>query len=349
MNIPYRTRLKLQRAGTVALFVVMVLVLIWFCWVVWLERYVIYTREGATIDFTLSSQQLRGTVATPEEARTDIDIFYNEGEDAINTSTELTQLNGYYVSVQDMVDDFEGIKARLSALPANTPVMIEVKNPYGTFYYPSSVGYSRSEAVDVNAVAQMVDELRVRGLYVIAKVPAFRDYQFGLNNITCGLPVASGRAKGSLWMDSDGYYWLKPTNAGTLNYLTTIILELKDLGFDEVVLSDFRLPASDAYSYVGDKTQDIIDTADSLVKSLSTNYFTVSFVVDSSTFPLPEGRCRMYLENVAPSSVGMTAAQATITNSDIRLVFLADTNDTRYDEYGVLRPLEAADVLEEGQ
>lgn len=346
MKLTYRTRLKIQRAGTVALFVLMVLVMVWFCWVLWLERYVVYSREGANIDFTLSSQQLRGTVATPDKASTDIDIYYNEGENAISTSTELTQLNGYYVSVQDMVDDFEGVKARLTALATGTPVMIEVKNPYGTFYYPSEVGYSRSEAVDVNAVAEMVDELRMRGLYVIAKVPAFRDYLFGLNNTTCGLPIASGRFKGSLWMDSDGYYWLKPTNAGTLNYLTTIILELKALGFDEVVLSDFRMPSSDAYSYVGDKTQDIIDTAESLMKSLSTDYFTVSFLVESSTFPLPEGRCRMYLENVAPSSVGMTAAQATITNSDIRLVFIADTNDTRYDEYGVLRPLEASDVLE---
>lgn len=347
MNIPYRTRLKLQRSGTVALFIVMVLSLIWFCWVVWLERYVVYSREGATIDFTISSQQLRGTVAVPEAARTDISIYYNEGEDAINTSTELTQLNGYYVTVQDMVNDFEGVKARLSALPANTPVMIEVKNPYGTFYYPSETGYSRSEAVDVNAVAQMVDELRVRGLYVIAKVPALRDYLFGLNNITCGLPIGSGRHKGALWMDSDGYYWLKPTNAGTLNYLTTIVLELKGLGFDEVLLSDFRLPDSTAYAYVGDKDADLAAAAETLAKSLSTDYFTVSFGVAKSTFPLPEGRCRMYLENVAPSNVGMTAAQATISDADIRLVFVADTNDTRYDQYGVLRPLEASDVLEE--
>lgn len=346
MNIPYRTRLKLQRYGTIALFVVMVLSLIWFCWVVWLARYVVYTREGATIDFTLSSQQLRGVVATPDEARTDVGIYYNEGENAISTSTDMTQLNGYYVTIQDMVNDFDDVRTRLYELPIGTPVMIEVKNAYGTFYYPSEVGYSKSEAVDVNALAEMVKELRVRGLYMIAKVPAYRDYLFGLNNTTCGLPIASGKYKGSLWMDKDGYYWLKPTNAGTVNYLTSIILELKALGFDEVVLDDFRMPDSTAYSYAGDKQLDILAAAQDLMKSLSSDYFTVSFLVDSSTFALPEGRCRMYLKDVAPSSVGFTAAQATISDADIRLVFLADTNDTRYNDYGVLRPLAAADELE---
>ena len=70
MNIPYRTRLKIQRTGTVALFVLTVLVLVWFCWVVWLERYVIYTREGATIDFTISGEQLSGIPATSKQDTT---------------------------------------------------------------------------------------------------------------------------------------------------------------------------------------------------------------------------------------------------------------------------------------
>lgn len=347
MNIPYRTRLKIQRTGTVALFVLMVLILVWFCWVVWLERYVVYTRDGATIDFTLSSQELSGVVATPQENSTGIGIYYNEGEYAISTSTDLEQLNGYYVTVSDLVDDFEGVKAKLTALPSGTPVMLEMKNKYGTFYYPSQVSYAQSQAVDVNAVADLVEELKMRGLYLIARVPAYCDYLFGLNNTTSGLPIASGKYRGSLWMDPEGYYWLKPTDAGTLNYLTSIILELKALGFSEVVLGEFRMPASSEYSYSGDSTADLVTAAQALMTDLSTTYFTVSFVVSDSSFALPEGRCRMYLENVSPSSVGLTAAQASISEADIRLVFIADTNDTRYDEYGVLRPLAVSEALQQ--
>lgn len=346
MNIPYRTRLKMQRIGTVALFVLVVLMLVWFCCVVWLERYVIYTRDGATIDFTLSGEQLSGIEAKPQQNNTDIGIYYNEGEYAISTSTDMTQLNGYYVTISDLVDNFDTVKEKLVSLPSGAAVMIEVKNAYGTFYYPSEVSYAQSEAVDVEAMADLVEELEKRGLYLIAKVPAYCDYLFGLNNTTSGLPLASGKYAGSLWM-SNGYYWLKPTDAGTLNYITAIVLELKDLGFDEVVLSDFDIPISSEYSYSGDIKADSVIAAQSLVKNLASDYFTVSFVVGDSAFALPEGRCRMYMQNISPSSVGLVAAQATISNSDIRLVFIADTNDTRYDAYGVLRPLEASDVLEQ--
>ncbi len=347
MNIPYRTRLKMQRTGTVVLFVLMVLILVWFCWVLWLERYVIYTREGAVIDFTTSSQELSGVVATPQKNSTNISIYYNEGEYAISTSTDLEQINGYYVSISDLVADFEGVKAKLTALPSGTPVMLEVKNKYGTFYYPSGSSYAQSEAVDVNKVADLVEELKMRGLYLIARVPAFCDYLYGLNNTTSGLPIGSGKYRGSLWMDSSGYYWLKPTDAGTQNYLTTIILELKDLGFHEVMLGEFWMPTSNEYSYNGDPIADVAAAAETLVKKLSSDYFTVSFLVTGSDFALPEGRCRMYLENITPSSVALTAAQTTISEADIRLVFLADTNDTRYDAYGVLRPLGASETLSE--
>ena len=345
MNIPYRTRLKMQRTGTIVLFVLTLLILVWFCWVIWLERYVVYSREGATIDFTISGDQLSGIPATSKQETTHIDIYYNEGEYAISTSTDMAQLNGYYVTISDLIDDFAKVKAQLTSLPAGSSVMLELKNKYGTFYYPSEVSYGQSEAVDVEALANMVSELRMRGLYLIARVPAFCDYLYGNNNLTSGLPIGSGSHRGSLWMDSNGYFWLKPSDAGTLNYLTSVIMELKALGFDEVVLGEFWMPNSNDYSYTGDREGDVVAAAETLVKNLASDYFTVSFIVSNSTFALPEGRCRMYLEGISPSSVGLTAAQATVPDADIRLVFIAETNDTRYDQYGVMRPLNTSDIV----
>ena len=53
-NLTFTTKRKLQRIGLIAAILIMVLILFWFCWVIWLERYVVYTREGAQLNFELT-------------------------------------------------------------------------------------------------------------------------------------------------------------------------------------------------------------------------------------------------------------------------------------------------------
>ena len=85
-----------------------------------------------------------------------------------------------------------------------------------------------------------------------------------------------------------------------------------------------------------------------ILESCASEAFTISFVVSDAGFALPEGsRTRIYLENVAAEMVGATAAQVTVESPEIYLVFISSTNDTRYDDYGVLRPIASSDVLEE--
>ena len=117
--------------------------------------------------------------------------------------------------------------------------------------------------------------------------------------------------------------------------------ELRSLGFDEVVFSDFRFPDSDGYTYSGDKYAAITSAAELLVTSCSTNSFAVSFN-GSTSFPLPEGRSRLYLSDVDAANVKSTMENITLESPEIYVVFLAETNDTRYDVCSVLRPLDNA-------
>ena len=55
MNIPYRTRRVIDRIGYISLAVLMVLAVVWFCWVIFVERYVVYTRDGAVLDIFIKS------------------------------------------------------------------------------------------------------------------------------------------------------------------------------------------------------------------------------------------------------------------------------------------------------
>ena len=85
MSIPYRTRRVLNRLGIVLMIFLLVGVIAWLCWVVWLERYVVYTADGASLDFEHSAQDIIGEVATPPVAQQNISIYYNEGSDALDT------------------------------------------------------------------------------------------------------------------------------------------------------------------------------------------------------------------------------------------------------------------------
>lgn len=344
MNIPYRTRRVINRVGTVLLALLLVGIVAWLCWVIWLERYIVYTDEGASLDFNISAQELIGEVATPPVAAENVSIYYNEGSDALNTSTDLTQLNGYYIDINMMQKDLAAVWEDIKILPSGTPVMIDMKGGYGSFYYTSNLDNAiHSQSVSVAAVDELIKELQSRGFYTIARISAFRDYNFGLNNVPCGLYMLS---RAGLWPDDGGCYWLDPTNASTISWITSIVLELKGIGFNEVLLTDFRFPDSDQYIFNGDKTEALQAAAAKLVSNCTTESFTLSFCVDSATFSLPDDRCRMYLEGVNAASVSATAAQVSIPDPEIRLVFIAATNDTRFDSYGVLRSLEVAEILE---
>ena len=342
MAIPYRTRRRLQRLGTLLLALLVLAVCAWFCWVIWVERYIIYTEEGAHIDFDLNPELPVGEIAQPPVIGEGPEIHYNEGENAVNTSTDLLQLKGYYISYDLLKNDFDNVKAKVESLPTNTPVMIDVKGGHGFYYSTQITDAVINQTLNVAAVDELIELMHRKNLYLIARFPAFQDYHYALSHVNSGIPFVGGG--GALWMDDARCYWLKPRDSATISHLTSIILELRGMGFDEVVLDKFWVPAGNKVQYTGDATADLTECANRLITNVTTNSFTLSFTVTSAAFTLPEGRCRMYLSGIPARDVELTGAAATVSDPQIKLVFVADSNDTRYDSYGVLRIIDLLDT-----
>ena len=148
MSIPYRTRQKLNRLGLVALAVLLVGTLVWFCWVIWLERYVVYTDGKASLDFDIEFTDDLGEVAVPPAADAGVTIYYNEGANAVDVNAELTQLSGYYIDSNALQFDITDAWEDLRALKSGTAVMLEVKAGYGSFFYGTNIsGAIRSQSV----------------------------------------------------------------------------------------------------------------------------------------------------------------------------------------------------------
>lgn len=334
MSIPYRTQRALKRFIVTVLILVVAAALIWLCWLLWLNRFVIYTENGAVLDFERSAAELSGEPAVPPAEGEPISIYYNEGDDAVQTTTELVQLAGYYIDTAALQGDIELIKKQIRTLPAGTPVMIEVKNSFGAFYYHTGVSEHITDTLDPAKVDELLTFLDKSGMYTIARLPALRDYAYGLNHTRDGLPTAGGY----LWADEDYRYWLNPGSEGTLTYLISIANELKSLGFDEVVFFEFEFPKTSAIVFNGDKAKTLADAAQTLVTTCATGGFTVSFE-GSDGFTPPIGRSRVYRENAEPIDAANIAAASGVDDTAVKLVFVTNLYDTRFNEYGVLRPL----------
>ena len=337
--IPYRTRNLLRKLIVTGLVLLLIAAALLLCWFLWLNRFVIYTRVGAMLDFSLSPEISVGQQAELQEPNETVDIYYNEGDNAIlPETTELTQLSGVCITGQMLTENFSEVQKYISTLPAETPVLLDVKNIRGEFYCTTTLG-KQSKQVDPQQMDELIASLQQTGRYLIARLPAFRDYWFGLENVDCGIFNPN---RLSLWMDEDRCYWLNPKSEGTLTYLIQIVAELRDLGFDEVVFTDFCVPATNAIYFEGDRNQAINETAATLVKTCAKDTFAVSFVRSSDAFQLPEGRSRLYLKDVAAADAAAVATQTGLEDIKTRLVFLTELMDTRFDDYGVLRPAQIA-------
>lgn len=344
MSIPYRTRRSLNRLGFIASIVVIVAAIAWLCWVVWLQRYVVYTDDGAMLDFALSSNDIIGEKATPPVAEAKVSIFYNEGADAIDTTHELAQINGYYITNDQCKSEMENLMVQIERLSSGTAMMLEMKGPYGSFFYDTKLGDATiSASTDIPAVERLAKRLKSKGFYTIARISAFRDREYGDKNVPCGLYMLS---HAGLWMDQGGMYWLDPTNAAVTSWITSVVLELRDMGFDEVMLDNFAFPPGDQYIFNGDKTEALSAAAKQLMSTCGSSKFVLSFGVTDPAFALPEGRCRMYLTSVDANTIAQTVSQVQFDDPEIRLVLLCETGDTRYDEYSVLRSLNVAEEVE---
>lgn len=341
MTLTYRGRRRLRKAGKILGTLFLAAVVIWLCWFLWLERFVVYSADGAHLRLDQPYTFEGGVVALPPEKVT-VSIHYNEGEDKVNTSSELGQISGYYASTSMLLDSVEKVDLAIQELPPGSAVVLDLKSIYGNFYYNTHIpGAPVADALDASQVDKLIKNLVSSDFYLIARIPAFRDRAYGLENTQYGLPVSAGY----LWYDDENCYWLNPTANGALSYLIAIATELRELGFDEVLFHEFRFPDTDSIIINSDLSREeaIALAAEKIVSSCATEQFAVSFESDDETFPLPEGRSRLYLTGVSASQAQAVLDASTVPVKESQLVFFTETNDTRFDIASVIRMLTVSD------
>lgn len=126
-------------------------------------------------------------------------------------------------------------------------VVIDVKGDFGRLTYKSSVPLAERIGANseptVGDMKALLDELRGKGIYTIARIVVFKDDVLGRNGAAAGLDVAIRDSRnGGPWIDGENLVWVDPFRTEVWEYNIALAVEAAKMGFDEIQFDYIRFP-----------------------------------------------------------------------------------------------------------
>ena len=118
---------------------------------------------------------------------------------------------------------------------------VELKDASGKIHYGSKV----QGAIDCGAVAGgSASDTAIQGLvdsdyYTIGRISTLHDSLYAYEHMT---DAAVCQLTGFVWYDTNSTHWLAPEKQAARQYVTDIVTECAQMGFDELLLEDFHYP-----------------------------------------------------------------------------------------------------------
>lgn len=352
----YRNKQRLKRTLIVLAAAVLLLAVACVSYVIYLGRYMVYFPDGAQLVLPGSDAAQPDNTAPPDTGvAVPDDLVIGdkiERPDSFAPIVDDTQpdstgsaafTGGYYADSASLMNAgvvHEALEELLAAREndaAPIAVLLDLKSEFGNFYYSSDLSEAPTASVDIRAVDTLIEWLGDQNdVYMIARVPAFRDTAYALSHTDRSLALSSG----ALWVDSGGCYWLDPGNSIVLDRLADIGNELASLGFDEVIFENFCFPNSDSIVYDADRTLTLTDAANTLTDNAEIPV-SFSFTGSDAKYAAAVGGLHLCLEAEDGSDIlpSLDMVSDALTGDDQQVIFLSASRDTRFDAYQQLRPV----------
>ena len=196
------------------------------------------TVEEAPVEEETSERKVIANVGPDKNRTVSLRIVY-ENNPAL-PGREAVKVRGIYISgpMAGSTELFQNILDSAAGTEINT-VVIDFKDDQGRITCPvdspvaSEIGACRPYVQDMK---ELIASLKERGLYVIARVVAFRDPWLAEKKPEWSLHLADG----SLYRDRQGMAWVDPYRKEVWDYLVEVGTEAKEAGFDEVQFDYIR-------------------------------------------------------------------------------------------------------------
>lgn len=278
----YRERSSLALFFKIFGIVIAALIVLFIVIFFWFQRYIVYTGEGLELKIPFLNFLYEGEESNPTPS---VSLVIDESEtvsDDVQTSPEdIPPENNKLVGIEvESLDgaEIEELLLELDGAEADA-VYVNMKSISGELMY-----LSRSETVvdfDITVgpdISATLAQLKERGVYLVAYISCFADDIFATRCTSASLLDENGE----VYTDERNIRWLDPRSEKTMSYFTDICRELSELGFDEVVLTDFSVPTVNSGAEEADILIDFATGLKSVMDETELSVFCTSEVLDVS-------------------------------------------------------------------
>ena len=219
----------------ILLAILLVLVIAVAASVIYLQQFLVYGADG--------SRQIRLPWQTEEKApppdgegeapenQPDVDVVVQEPEDQGPKETAAFSLPAQALT-QALWQEAE------KPAGANA-VAVRLKTSNGTVYFNAANAVSGAVETEMDTAAALAAVTAQEGLHTIASVACLQDFKAANADVEGrGLKNTGGY----IFYDGNNSLWLDPAKPGTREYVCALAKEIAELGFDELLLTDFSYP-----------------------------------------------------------------------------------------------------------
>lgn len=200
---------------------------------VWMaQKYIVYDDGGYHLE--LPFFQKEGPAQEPEDFRVAVEPAASQPEE---TPEEGEPLLAAVTVPLSAVED--GSAEALAAQAGANSVLLDMKTDRGQLGFVSQLAMAASAGVNAGQadINRQLQTLNSGELYTVARLSCFRDHALAKDE-TYAIRTNSGYR----WTDPEELRWSSPASQAVQDYLVALMVELAQLGFDEILLTDCGFP-----------------------------------------------------------------------------------------------------------
>lgn len=219
----------------ILLAILLVLVIAVASSVIYLQQFLVYGADG--------SRQIRLPWQTEEKApppdgegeapenQPDVDVVVQEPEDQGPKETAAFSLPAQALT--------QALWQETEKPSGANAVAVRLKTSNGTVYFNAANAVSGAVETELDTAAALAAVTAQEGLHTIASVACLQDFKAANADVEGrGLKNTGGY----IFYDGNNSLWLDPAKPGTREYVCALAKEIAELGFDELLLTDFSYP-----------------------------------------------------------------------------------------------------------